>query len=187
MIYRLLRDIHLLVGLFALPALLTYAVSSAQMAHQIRVPQNVSEEEVTLPPGLSPRAASLQLMQRGGYAGDLNNILSTPGAVSFSITRVGSRYQVTYDSATGRAHVKKTDIGVLGELNRLHHLHGFHHENRAMSAWAAMLAAVSLILLTIGATGLYMWFKLHRERLFGAILLSTNLIVSIGLLTFLRS
>jgi hypothetical protein len=187
MIYKLLRNIHLLVGLFALPALLTYAISSAQMAHGIRLPQNVNEEDVGLPPGLSPRAAGLQLMQRGGYAGDLTNILSTPAGVSFSITRVGSRYQVTYDSTTGRAHVKKTDIGVLGELNRLHHLHGLHHENRVMSAWAAMLTAVSLILLTIGATGLYMWFKLHRERLIGAILLSANLIISIGLLTFLRS
>jgi len=187
MIYKILRNIHLLVGLFGLPALLTYAISSAQMAHRISIPQNVSEEDVALQPGLAPRSAALQLMAQRGYSGDLNDIFGTPAVATFTITRVGSRYQVSYDSATGQAHVKKTDIGVLGELNRLHHLHGRHHQNRVMNAWSAMLLAVSLILLTIGATGIYMWFKLHRERWIGAILLSANLIVSVGLLTVLRS
>ncbi|HKD07958.1 MAG TPA: PepSY domain-containing protein [Bryobacteraceae bacterium] len=187
MIYKLLRNIHLLAGLFALPALLTYAVSSVQMAHRIRIPQNVTEEDATLAPGLAPRAAALQLMAQQGFSGDLGGVLTTPAQTTFSITRVGSRYQVGYDPGSGRAHVKRTDTGILGELNRLHHLHGLHHENRAMNAWAVMLAAVSLILLTIGVTGIYMWFKLQRERVIGAILLSVNLIISIGLLTFLRS
>jgi hypothetical protein len=187
MIYKLLRNVHLLAGLFALPVLLTYAVSSVQMAHRIRIPQNVTEADVMLQPELTPRTAALQLMEEHEYSGDLGDILTTPAAATFNITRVGSRYQVRYDSVSGRAHVKKTDTGVFGELNRLHHLHGLHHQNRAMNWWAAMLASVSLILLTIGATGLYMWFKLHGERLIGAVLLSANLIISIGLLTFLRS
>ncbi len=187
MIYKLLRNIHLLVGLFALPAILTYAISSVQMAHRIRIPQNVTEEDAGLQPGLAPREAAAQLMAQRGYSGDLSDIVITPAAVTFRITRVGSRYEVRYDSISGLAHVKRTDIGVLGELNRLHHLQGLHHGNAAMNWWAGMLGAVSLILLTIGATGLYMWFKLRRERMIGAILLSANLIISIGLLAALRS
>jgi hypothetical protein len=187
MIYKILRNTHLLMGLFALPALLTYAISSAQMAHRVSLPQSVSEEDAALAPGLAPRVAALQLMTQRGYSGDLNDVVTTPAGATFGVTRVGSRYLVSYDSATGGAHVKKTNIGILGELNRLHHLHGRNHQNRVMNAWSAMVAVVSVILLTIGVTGIYMWFKLYRERVIGALLLSANLIISIGLLAALRS
>ena len=187
MIYKFLRNVHLIVGLLALPMILTYAVSSVQMAHRIRIAQKVSEEDVALAPGLTPRAVARQLMDRGSYAGDFGDVLATPAAVNFGINGVGTRYRINYDFVTGRTHVKATDIGIWGELNRLHHLHGFSHQNPAMNAWAWALAAVSIILLTIGATGLYMWFKLHRERAIGIALLSANLAISIFLLAILRS
>lgn len=187
MIYKLLRNVHLILGLLALPMILTYAVSSVQMAHRIRIDQKVTEEDVALTPGLTPRDAALQLMDRRGYSGDFGDVLTTPAAVAFGINGVGTRYRVTYDFTTGRAHVKTTGIGIWGELNRLHHLHGLNHQSTAMNAWAWALAAVSVILLTIGATGLYMWFKLHKERAIGVVLLSANLVISILLLTLLRS
>ena len=186
MIYKLLRNVHLIVGLLAFPMILIYAVSSVQMAHRIRIGQKVSEEDIALAPGLTPRDAARQLMDRRGFAGDFGDVLTTPAAVNFGINGTGTRYRVTYDFTTGRAHVKATDTGIWGELNRLHHLHGFDHQSAAMNAWGWGLAAVSVILLTIGATGLYMWFKLHRERAIGVALLSANLAISIFLLVVLR-
>jgi len=39
--------------------------------------------------------------------------------------------------------------------------------------------------LALGATGIFMWFKLN-ERTIGIVLLSANLVVSLGLLITLR-
>ncbi|MDE3194738.1 MAG: PepSY-associated TM helix domain-containing protein [Acidobacteriota bacterium] len=187
MMYKWLRNLHLIVGLFALPMILTYAVSSVQMAHRIRIPQSVTEETLALSAGLAPRAAAQQLMDQRGFSGDFGNAATTPSAVTFAITRVGTRYQVTYNPANGNTHVRTIDTGVWGELNRLHHLNGFGHQNSAMNIWSWLLAVVSVILLTIGATGIYMWFKLHRERAVGIVLLSANLAISLLLLIILRS
>jgi hypothetical protein len=46
---------------------------------------------------------------------------------------------------------------------------------------------VSVAFLLIGATGIYLWFKIHTERTIGIILLSVNLVVSLALLTVMRS
>ena len=187
MIYKFVRNTHLIMGLLALPMILVYALSSVQMAHRIRGAQKVTVENVALSPALTPRAAARQLMDRRGFSGDVGEARTTAGGIAFEIARTGTRYAVTYDPTAGSARVRITDTGVWGELNRLHHLHGFNHGNAAMNAWAWVLALVSIVLLSIGATGLYMWFKLYKERLIGSILLSANLIVSIVLLSWLRS
>jgi len=42
------------------------------------------------------------------------------------------------------------------------------------------------VLLLIGGTGVYLWYKMHSERRLGTVLLTANLLVSIGLLIALR-
>ena len=39
-----------------------------------------------------------------------------------------------------------------------------------------------LALLTLGATGVYMWFRLYTERVLGGVFLSIGLFVGLGLL-----
>ena len=75
----------------------------------------------------------------------------------------------------------------MGLLNRLHHLNGFEHSNAAMNAWGWILAWISITLILLGATGVYMWFRIHNERRIGSILLAANLCVSIALLILLRT
>jgi len=60
------------------------------------------------------------------------------------------------------------------------------HEDGRLNAWGWALALVSIMLLALGGTGVYMWFKLHTERAIGAVLLALNLMVSLGLLVALR-
>lgn len=49
------------------------------------------------------------------------------------------------------------------------------------------LAIVSVFLISLGLTGVYLWFRLHNERTIGSILLAANLIVSLVLMVTLRS
>ena len=75
----------------------------------------------------------------------------------------------------------------MGMLNRLHHWAGFWHEPTSMKAWAIAVAIVSLGLLLVGATGIYMWFTRRPERRIGIVLLAANVAFAVTLLALLRS
>jgi hypothetical protein len=45
---------------------------------------------------------------------------------------------------------------------------------------------VSTALILLGLTGIYLWFKLHNERIVGAILLTISLSYSLTLMILLR-
>jgi hypothetical protein len=184
--YRLIRNTHLILGLSASLILLVYAVSAVQMAHQFAIRPRVSSENLTLAPGLGARSVSQQLMDEHGYRGDLGEVTSAGQQIRFSITRPGTAYDVTYDPAAGRARIVRRELPFMGLLNRLHHLNGFEHSNAAMNAWGWILAWISMALILLGATGVYMWFRIHNERRIGSVLLAANLSVSIVLLILLR-
>lgn len=60
------------------------------------------------------------------------------------------------------------------------------HEDGRLDAWGWALALVSVVLLLIGISGVYLWFLMHKERALGAALLAANLVISLGLPTLLR-
>ena len=125
-------------------------------------------------------------MRTLGYAGEIGNTQMTPKGFRVTINRPGTAYAVTYDRTTGQTHVRRDSRSFLGMLNRLHHQNGLHHEDGRLNAWGWALALVSIALLTLGATGIYMWFQMRTERRIGTVLLAANLMISLGLLTALR-
>ncbi|MCU1325923.1 MAG: hypothetical protein JWN34_1293 [Bryobacterales bacterium] len=184
--YKTLRNIHLILGLLLFWVIMMYAVSAAQMAHRIRIVPVITERDVTAAPGLDARPLANELMQRYGISGEMGSATSGAGGYRFAITRAGGASIVTYDRQTGKVHLRETDTGVWGVLNRLHHFHGFHNETGVRNAWGWLVLFASLGLFALGGTGVYMWFRLHRERTIGIILLGANLVVSIFLLLALR-
>jgi hypothetical protein len=184
--YKLIRNTHLVLGLSSLLFLLMYSVSAVQMAHRIRLTPQVSEQDLTLRPGLAARPLADALMREHAYGGELGNPQMTPKGLRLTITRPGTMYVVNYDRATGQAHLRRETRSFMGMLNRLHHQNGLRHADGVLNAWGWALLLVSLGLLAIGATGVYMWFQLHKERRIGSILLGANLIVSVALLLALR-
>src|SRR4051794_15149834 len=180
--YRLIRNTHLILGMMGVLFILVYAISAVQMAHSIHLTPRTTEEDVAMPPGLAARP----LVQALGYAGEIGNTQMTPKGFRVTVNRPGTAYAITYDRTTGQTHVRGDTRSFMGMLNRLHHQNGLHHEDGKLNAWGWALALVSLVLLALGGTGVYMWFKLHTERAIGSVLLGLNLIVSLGLLLALR-
>ena len=180
--YRLLRNTHLMLGMSGVLFVLLYAVSAVQMAHRIPLTPQISEEDLVLPAGLAARP----LVRTLGYAGEIGNTQMTPKGFRVTVNRPGTAYAVTYDRATGQTHVRRDTRSFLAMLNRLHHQNGLRHEDGRLNAWGWAVALVSVALLALGATGVYMWFKLHTERAIGSVLLGFNLIVSLALLIALR-
>jgi hypothetical protein len=184
--YQKLRSIHLATGMFCLAFLLMYGVSAVQMAHRRWWPirERVTERSVRLTAGLSDaRVASRELAIRG----ELTAVRTSAGALRFRIVRPGTVNQVEYSVATGEAKVRTADSGFTGLLNRLHQVQGMWHEYPLMNLWSAVLGLVSLGLMVLGVTGLYLWFRNRSERWIGAVLLGAGGGLAAILIAWMRS
>jgi hypothetical protein len=186
MTYKVLRNAHLILGLLLFWMIMMYAVSAVQMAHNIRIARVVTERDVRATPSLEARLLAHELMQKNGLSGEMGEVTALPNGFTFSLSRAGGTTQVTYERSTGETRLRASDTGIWGVLNRLHHFHGLHNQSGIRNLWGWFVLFASLGVLTLGATGIMMWFKLYKERTIGLLLLSANLIVSFGLLISLR-
>jgi hypothetical protein len=94
--------------------------------------------------------------------------------------------EVSYTPSTGVAKVKTRRHGALETLVQLHTNHGLWHEYVPSNLWAALSLFASIGLLLLGATGIYLWFMHHNERIVGGILLAFGLIYGLVTLTLTR-
>jgi len=185
--YRTIRTLHLILGLVSSLFLLLYAVSALQMAHRVKLHPTITQEDISLPAGLAPRPVALQLMKTRGIDGEMGAVQTNAAGFRFNVTRPGAQWTVTYQPASGQAHLHTERRDFLGMLNRLHHLNGLRHDDLTLTAWGWALAIVSVFLIALGLTGVYLWFRLHNERRIGTILLAANLFISLLLMVMLRA
>jgi hypothetical protein len=187
--YRTLRSIHLCAGLFALAFLMVYAVSALQMTHGkwVHMEARTSERNLALPPHLpGARAAAHGLAQGFGIDGELTAVRVTPDGVSFRVLRPGMVWQADYTAGTGVTRLRTTDTGMLGALNRIHQMRGVWHNWAAYNIWATLLALVGCAILTLGATGVYLWWKTNRDRRFTGALFAAAVAITGVLAVWMR-
>jgi hypothetical protein len=188
--FKTIRTIHLCTGLFSLAFVLLYGVSAVQMAHSgwFNMRPRISEQLFEITPGLNDaRAAARELMDHYSLRGELREIRPSPSALKFRIVRPGAVYEVAYAPDTGRAQVKTSMAGIAGLINRIHHATGLWHGYALSNIWTAMAGILSIALFTLGATGLYLWFKNVRERRIGGIILGFGLVLTIALIASMRA
>jgi len=187
--FKLIRNVHLFLGLLCFSFLLMYSVSAVQMSHVdwFTMEPTVTEQSVAVDVAdvQNPRAFAQQLMQAGMW-GELQNISQDDAGFRLRIVRAGTTHDVDYKTGSPTAQVKTSAAGIMGMLNRLHHTAGFYREQSITDWWAVFVSLTSLALLLLGATGVYMWFQLYKERLLGGIFLSFGLFIGLGLLIATR-
>jgi hypothetical protein len=186
--FRLMRNIHLGLGLIFVLMALIFAFSSLVIIYRpwlAKTSPRVSESTVQLPlkAAASARAAARELMENHAMKGDLRQIKEDGDAVSFRIVRPGEAVDVKYLRSTGEAKINVQRHGARETLVQLHTNHGLWHEYAPSNIWAAISLLASAGLLLLGATGIYLWFAHHSERLIGGILLGFGL--SYGLITLI--
>lgn len=188
--YSTIRNLHLVFASIALPFLLMYGVSAVQMSHNgwFDMKPSVAEQTVSLTAGQSDaRAIAREVMDRVPAArGELQNVQATPAGVTLRIVIPGTVHEVRYTRATGSTQLKTSVGGLMVMLNRLHHAAGLAHEVTSMNVWGAAVAVVSLVLLLVGATGVWMWFLRRTERAVGVVLLAINLAFAVTLIVLIR-
>ncbi len=184
----MLRNIHLLLGLFCSCFVLMYGLSSMQMSHNSWFPNKpaVSESQSMLPPNLDARAAARILMDQG-LRGEIAQVKAAADSIQFRIQRPGTVYEVAYNPQSGNAQVKTNTAGLMGMLNRLHHINGFWHDYGLINMWSAALLFTSLALVCLSLTGIYLWFKIYKERLIGGVLLGLSLSYGLCLIFLMRN
>ncbi len=188
--YSTLRTIHLLSGAFALPALLMYALSAVQMAHNkwFAMQPAVHEVEAPTKPGyVDGRLMAREVMARCGIAGEINAISATQAGFMARIVVPGTVHEIRYDRATGLAKVRTSVAGFMGMLNRLHHAAGLWPEYVPLKVWGVLIGVVSLATLLLGATGIWMWWLRRTERKLGLALITANLAFSLTVLWMMRA
>jgi hypothetical protein len=183
--YRWLRNTHLLLGLFSFAFLMMYGLSAVQMANSswFNLKPTTTERQLALAPNLGARAAARELMQAHGLRGELTQVRNG----EFRIVRPGTVYEVAYAPQTGHTRVRTHTAGFWGMLNRIHHIAGLWHTYPLINVWGALVVVVSLMLITIALTGIYLWFKLHHERRVGSVLLALSLGFGLTLVVLLRT
>ena len=184
------RNIHVAIGLLTTPFLLMYAVSAIQMAHAQWFDLTRTTTKITVPvmPTEAPdgRALARVLMTRAGVSGEVSRIETIKTTRQIRIERPGATYEVTYDSAAGKANIIETKSDIFFLLNRLHHLAGINHHYFWLNVWGWVLGVTALLLIGLGATGIYLWFKMHGELAIGLALLTLSFGFSMVLLYLLR-
>jgi hypothetical protein len=186
--YRLIRNTHLLLGISTLFFVLMYAISSMQMAHTtwFSTQPRTTQTALRLAPGSDARAAAQELWRTNNVRGDLVQVRSKAGHLLFRVTRPGKTYDIDYTPATGETTLRTAEGNLMSVLNRLHHISGLWHDLPILNVWAIFVALISIALIALALSGIYLWFKLHEERVIGSVLLTAGLGWGLGLLLWMR-
>jgi hypothetical protein len=189
--YRWMRNTHLLLGLGFSLFLLMYALSALQMAHPawFDLKPTLTRERIGLDASGagSARAVADKLLREHGLRGDVTEVKATAAAFRFRVVRPGENVLVDYSRETGVANLERNALGFMAFINRFHQSAGVRHSYLWLNVWGVLSAIVSVALILISLTGIYLWFKLQEERLTGAILMALSVTLGLTLIVLLRS
>ncbi|MCG6924558.1 MAG: PepSY domain-containing protein [Acidobacteria bacterium] len=187
--YQLWRDVHLLLGLFFLSFILMFGVSSLNFSHHSWFDTEPATDEAVVPvdPARAgtPRELARLLMETEGYRGELGEVRDAEGQIGFNIGRMGTVHDVAYTRGETQAHVKTRVWPFSAMLTWMHATFLVQHEYPLHNVWGWLMLLTSLGLLALGGTGLYLWFKLKKERRIGVVLLSANVVAGVALIVLL--
>jgi hypothetical protein len=189
--YRFFRNTHLVLGLLFCPFVLLFGVSSVQFAHNdwFRTEPSAVQMTVTIDPAkaTSPRALGRLLMDQEGYRGFVLDIEEAGDSYEFLIGRMGTIHEVRYQKGSPEVTVTKKVWPLISLLTWMHQTFGVDHEFGLHNFWGALMFLTSVALLALGATGIYLWFKIHTERLVGLALIFLSLSFGFTMIALLLS
>jgi hypothetical protein len=160
-----------------------------QMSHRGWMENESAETELTVPidprNAGTPRALAQYLMDKHGMRGGLNDVKQRPEEMSFLIGRMGTVHEVRYKPGNTEVQVRKKVWPFIGIMVWMHHTFGLDNPYGPNVFWGVLMFLTSVGLLILGATGIYLWFKIHKERLIGLILLFGGLAFGLTLVSLL--
>ena len=199
-IYRLIRDLHLYLGLFSSPFVLVFAISVFFLVHTW-LPKFAPEtsntravSDLPLPaelPTLSGRPlidALKPALEKAGVPGEVGFVrhLAKEEKLIIPVTIPGRETIVTISLASREATIVTRETGLADALVTLHKSPGQHGPGIrmnwfAMKAWRWMADTTVYLILFISVSGIYLWYMLRAERKVGLILLFAGALSFFGM------
>ncbi len=183
MFSKILRRTHMYLGLFFMPWMLMYALSTIAMNHRQffikeyggEMVRWEKEREQTYPGALredaDPKVIGSRILSHLGLEGGAYGARRSPDGRTVTISRddpVIPR-RVTYTPADQKLVVEKQVFRMPAFLERMHRRRGFQADHFLTDTWGLMvdLAIAAMILWVL--TGLWMWWELKTTRGLGAL------------------
>ncbi len=183
MFSKILRRTHMYLGLFFMPWMLMYALSTMAMNHRQFFLQKYGGEMVrwdkeqeqsypgSIPSDMEVRAAGLQILTHLRLNDGAYSARKSPDGQTITIFRddpVVPR-RITYTHLGQSLLVEKQVFRMPAFLERMHRRRGFQSGFLLTDTWGLMvdLAIAAMILWVL--TGLWMWWELKTTRSLGAV------------------
>jgi len=198
--YRLIRDLHLYLGLFISPFVLLFSISVFFFVHSW-IPRLTPETARTrvvsalaLPTELSKLSGRPLVDALKPILGNMN----VPGEIGFIQRRASDETLIIPVSSPGRATtvnislarreatIVTRETGLADALITLHKSPGGHGATIrmnwfAMKVWSWFADATVYLTLFITVSGVYLWYVLRAERTIGLILLFAGTLTFFGM------
>jgi hypothetical protein len=198
--YRLLRDLHLYLGLFISPFVLVFAISVFFLVHAWR-PGFTSGTSTTRAVSELPLPGDLQslsgrplidalkpALEKVGVRGEVGFVrhLVKEEKLIIPVTIPGRETTVTLSIVSREASIVTRETGLADSLVTLHKSPGQHGPAIRMNwfymkAWRWMADATVYLTLFISVSGIYLWYALRAERSVGLFLLLAGALSLFGM------
>ena len=187
--YKIIRNLHLALGLLVTPFLLIYAISSVFYSHHILdfSTTETTVEEFTLTSGMkNPAEIADILLRKHKIRGTLrSSSISDLGIMKLEVSRPGSFYTIKLDTNSGIVSSEQKTKDAAGFIKALHQA-GFRNKNAVESWWSFAITVVSVLVIFIVITGILLWTYRTKDRLSGGIFLFINIVYCLTVLFVLR-
>ena len=198
--YRLLRDLHLYLGLFSSPFVLVFAISVFFLVHTW-LPKFAPETSNTRVVSALPLPGDLQTLSGRPLIDALKPVLEKAGVrgeVGFvrrmvkeeklivPVTIPGRETIVTISLASRGATIVTRETGLADAMATLHRSPGEHAPAIRMNwfymqAWRWLADTTAYLILFVSVSGIYLWYVLRAERRVGFVLLFAGALSFFGL------
>ena len=188
--YRLIRDLHLYLGLFISPFVLVFSISVFFLVHSWlpTIGSASSTKRVVstspLPDGLQklsgrPLIEALKpVLEKAGLRGEVGFVrhVVKEERLVIPVMIPGRETTVSLSLGNGEATIETRETGLADALVTLHKSPGQHGPDIRMNwfymkAWRWLADATVYLILFITVSGIYLWYVLRAERAAGVILL----------------
>ena len=178
-LYTLLRKVHLYTGLSLLTFVVMYFVTGYPIIHEDLMarpdPVHTERVEVLARPPSAPLAAYAEYLQEQlqlpGKRTEAHRL--DDGRHRFEIFRPGFFHEVVVDAAGDTARIHSRQEGLRQTLVGFHRMHGYGG-GWLYDLWVLFYDLASLSLIAFAASGIYLWWRLSRRKVWGAFCLAVS-------------
>jgi hypothetical protein len=177
---RLMRRLHMYLGLFLAPWMLMYALSTIGMSHRdfflsyypTKAPRITTEREMdysrAFPPGADPNQMAREILRDLGLDGS-HRVSGGKDGKPLVVNRQHSRAQrrITYDPATKKVLVQREEFRLLTFLERMHRRRGYQHPYALEDSWAFSVDLTVITMIFWSLSGLWLWWEMRSPDSWG--------------------